>query len=141
MNNYKLKDKVTCGRGYNHGEVFSVVGIREHELELEGDWSGGTHNVSQKDWVPIDDCRLVEHRIEIGRKTGEGILIRSNDGKYFGHGKSDYFSREWFDNPADAIIWNNKLTTPTDVAQSDKFGLSDADLVKIKVITIIEQYE
>jgi hypothetical protein len=139
MNNYKLKDKVTCGRGYNHGEVFSVVGIREHELELEGDWSGGTHNVCQKDWVRISDCKLVEPRNVIGTKTGEGVIIRSNDGKYFGHGKLDYFSREWVDNPTDAIIWNEKLTTPTDVSYSDDFGLKDADLVKIKIITIIEE--
>lgn len=66
MNNYRLKDKVTCGRGYNHGEVFTVVGIREHELELEGDWSGGTHNVSQKDWVPIDDCKLHKREKMVG---------------------------------------------------------------------------
>jgi len=66
MDNYKLRDKVTCGRGYNHGEVFTVVGIREHELELEGDWSGGTHNVSQKDWVPIDDCKLYKREKVVG---------------------------------------------------------------------------
>ncbi len=139
MDKYRLRDKVTCGRGYNHGEVFTVVGIREHELELEGDWSGGTHNVSQKDWVPISDCRLVEQRIEIGRKNGEGILIRSNDKKYFGHGKLDYFSREWCDNPADAIIWNDKLTVPTDVSYVDEFDLKNADLVKIRITTIIEE--
>jgi hypothetical protein len=66
MKDYRLKDKVTCGRGYDHGEVFTVVGIREHELELEGDWSGGTHNVSQKDWVPIDDCKLHKREKIVG---------------------------------------------------------------------------
>lgn len=27
-----------------------VVGIRHNEVELQGDFSGGTHNVCQKDW-------------------------------------------------------------------------------------------
>ncbi len=35
-------------------EQMKVVGIRETEVELEGDYSGGTHNVCQKDWLPID---------------------------------------------------------------------------------------
>ena len=30
-----------------------VVGIRKTEVELQGDYSGGTHNVSQKDWLPV----------------------------------------------------------------------------------------
>ncbi len=34
-------------------ERMKVVGIRETEVELEGDYSGGTHNVCQKDWLPI----------------------------------------------------------------------------------------
>jgi hypothetical protein len=66
MSNYRLRDKVTCGRGYDHREVFTVVGIREDELELEGDWSGGTHNVSQRDWVRIDDCKLHKREKIVG---------------------------------------------------------------------------
>ena len=31
-----------------------IVGIRENEVELEGDYSGGTHNVCQTDWLPIE---------------------------------------------------------------------------------------
>lgn len=38
---------------YNGKEQMKVVGIRENEVELEGDWSGGTHRVCQKDWMPI----------------------------------------------------------------------------------------
>lgn len=34
-------------------EQMKIVGIREKEVELEGDFSGGTHNVCQKDWMPI----------------------------------------------------------------------------------------
>jgi len=35
-------------------EPMKIVGIREYSVELEGDYSGGTHNVCQKDWMPID---------------------------------------------------------------------------------------
>lgn len=33
---------------YNGKELMEVVGIRETEVELEGDYSGGTHAVKQK---------------------------------------------------------------------------------------------
>lgn len=38
---------------YNGHELMKIVGIRKTEIELEGDYSGGTNNVTQKDWVPI----------------------------------------------------------------------------------------
>ncbi len=38
---------------YNGKERMKVVGIRKAEVELEGDYSGGTHNVVQKDWLPL----------------------------------------------------------------------------------------
>ena len=38
---------------YSGNELMKVVGIRENEAELEGDYSGGTHAVIQKDWLPI----------------------------------------------------------------------------------------
>lgn len=49
-NHIRLYDKVIHPEIYNGNEVFTVVGIRTDELELLGDWSGGTHNVSQKGW-------------------------------------------------------------------------------------------
>lgn len=50
MHNYKLGDMV------NHSSdkaPFKVVGIREDEIEITGDFSGGTHNVEQTSWVHI----------------------------------------------------------------------------------------
>lgn len=38
---------------YDGRELMKVVGIRESQVELEGDYSGGTHNVIEKDWLPI----------------------------------------------------------------------------------------
>ena len=39
-------------------EKMKIVGLREYTVELEGDWSGGTHNVCQKDWMPIEGVLL-----------------------------------------------------------------------------------
>ncbi len=39
---------------YRGRELMEIVGIRKDTVELEGDWSGGTHAVTQKDWMPID---------------------------------------------------------------------------------------
>ena len=44
---------------YDGKEPFKIVGIREKEIELEGDFSGGTHNVTQKDWFPIERCFII----------------------------------------------------------------------------------
>jgi hypothetical protein len=57
MENVKLGDKVTI-EYYYHGEVFEVVGIRKDELELRGDWSGGTHGVDQTGWYDRNKCKL-----------------------------------------------------------------------------------
>ena len=35
---------------YKGNERMKIVGIRETSVELEGDYSGGTHNVCQRDW-------------------------------------------------------------------------------------------
>lgn len=34
---------------------FKVIGVRFDKVEIEGDFSGGTHNVTQSDWVPMED--------------------------------------------------------------------------------------
>ncbi|MGN6417776.1 MAG: hypothetical protein ACTHMC_09810 [Pseudobacter sp.] len=52
MQQYKLGDLVSHPTDL---APFKVVGIRENELEIEGDFSGGTHNVCQIGWVPIED--------------------------------------------------------------------------------------
>jgi hypothetical protein len=41
-------------------EPFKVVGIRENQVELQGDFSGGTHNVSQRDWLDDDKVFVVK---------------------------------------------------------------------------------
>lgn len=39
---------------YDGGEEMEVVGIRATEVELRGDWSGGTHHTVGDCWMPID---------------------------------------------------------------------------------------
>mgnify|MGYP007071620727 CR=1 FL=1 len=50
----QLDDMVFHEKIYNGKELMKIVGIRKTEVELEGDYSGGTHNVSQKSWLPIE---------------------------------------------------------------------------------------
>ena len=62
---------------YSHKEPLKVVGVRETELELEGDYSGGTHNVCQKQWMPIVGVsRIYNHAYkEKCRKEASDIEI------------------------------------------------------------------
>jgi hypothetical protein len=46
---------------YDGHERMRIVGLKETEVELEGDWSGGTHNVCQRDWMPIDGVLLTKN--------------------------------------------------------------------------------
>lgn len=39
---------------YDGKECMKVVGIRYDQVELEGDYSGGMHNVVERDWLPIN---------------------------------------------------------------------------------------
>jgi len=48
---------------YDHKEPLKIVGLRENEVELEGDYSGGTYNVVQKQWLPINGTsRVYNHK-------------------------------------------------------------------------------
>lgn len=57
-------DRLYLGRIVYHKELYygrepmKIVGIRENEVELEGDYSGGTHNVCQRDWLSINGVLL-----------------------------------------------------------------------------------
>lgn len=60
--NFRIGQKVYHMKVYDGREQLTVVGIRATELELEGDYSGGTHNVCQKDWLPIEGVRYRKQR-------------------------------------------------------------------------------
>lgn len=46
---------------YDGHEQMRIVGLKETEVELEGDWSGGTHNVCQRDWMPLEGVLLTKN--------------------------------------------------------------------------------
>ena len=60
---------------YNHREPLKIVGIRE--TELEGDFSGGTHNVCQKDWLPIKGTSRVYNHAFKAKCRSEAIAIHT----------------------------------------------------------------
>jgi hypothetical protein len=53
---------------YDGKQEFIIVGIRQNEVELEGDFSGGTHNVNQKSWLPIEGLIIQEETAIDGNK-------------------------------------------------------------------------
>lgn len=56
---FKLGQTVYHKAVYNYREPLKIVGIRETELELEGDYSGGTHSVLEKMWLPISEVSRI----------------------------------------------------------------------------------
>lgn len=46
---------------YDGKEPLEIVGIRKNEVELEGDFSGGNHNICQKSWFPIEGIIMREY--------------------------------------------------------------------------------
>ena len=62
MEKIQINDKVVHNDIYHGNEIFRVVGIRTEpdEVELEGDWSGGTHNVCQRGWHKKEGTKIVE---------------------------------------------------------------------------------
>lgn len=61
VNEFKLGQKVYHKRIYDGREQLTIIGIRTNSLELEGDYSGGTHNVCQSDWLPVDGVLLTKN--------------------------------------------------------------------------------
>jgi hypothetical protein len=61
----ELKQTVFHRDIYDGKEPMKVVGIRETEVELEGDYSGGTHNVCQKSWHSIDGVIVNDSDLQI----------------------------------------------------------------------------
>ena len=64
---------------YEHKEPLKIVGILEDKLLLEGDFSGGTHNVIQRDWLPIKGTsRIYNHAFKLKARK-DAIAIKTLD--------------------------------------------------------------
>lgn len=46
---------VYTNKVYDGHEPLKIIGIRKNQVELEGDFSGGTHNVTQSQWFDDKD--------------------------------------------------------------------------------------
>lgn len=61
-------EKLRIGQSVYHNDLYwgreqmKIVGLREKEVELEGDYSGGTHSVCQRDWMPAKGVRLTYNK-------------------------------------------------------------------------------
>lgn len=58
---YKLDEIVYHKDVYDYKEPLLVKGIKEKELLLEGDYSGGTHNVFQSDWLSVEGTSKIKN--------------------------------------------------------------------------------
>jgi hypothetical protein len=83
---FRIGDIVYHRLVYEHKEPLKVVGITEDKLLLEGDYSGGTHNVCQRDWLPIKGTsRIHNHAFKLKARqdaiTIETLAIPCAGGK------------------------------------------------------------
>jgi len=71
---FRIGDTVFHRSVYEHKEPLKVVGIIEDKLLLEGDYSGGTHNICQRDWLPIKGTsRIYNHAFKL--KAREDAIV------------------------------------------------------------------
>lgn len=61
FNSLKIGDIVYHREVYQHKEALKIVAITEDKLLLEGDYSGGTHNVIQRCWLPLKGTSLIHN--------------------------------------------------------------------------------
>lgn len=75
IRSFRIGDIVYHRSVYEHKEPLKVVGILEDKLQLEGDYSGGTHNVCQRSWLPIKGISRVHNHAfkEQARKNAIAI--------------------------------------------------------------------
>lgn len=62
---------------YEHKEPMKIVGITETHVQLEGDYSGGTHNVCQRDWLPIKGTSRIYNHAFKERVRKDAITIET----------------------------------------------------------------
>lgn len=74
---FRIGDVVYHRSVYQHNEPLKVVGITEDKLLLEGDYSGGTHNVCQRDWLPIKGTSRIRNHAFKEKARQDAITIQT----------------------------------------------------------------
>lgn len=59
VNQLRLGQTVYHRLVYQHKEPLKVLGFTENMIFVEGDFSGGTNNVVQRDWLPLKGTSYV----------------------------------------------------------------------------------
>lgn len=59
MNNILIGQRVYHRNVYEHRQILEVIGITKDEILLEGNYSGGTHCLRQRQWHPIKGTSVV----------------------------------------------------------------------------------
>ena len=73
---YKLGDKV---KHKIDAAPFIVVGIRENEIEIKGDWSGGVRPCDVASWVKYDEIKPFDYsKMQTYDKSGNRIPLSRN---------------------------------------------------------------
>jgi hypothetical protein len=73
--NLKIGDIVYHRSVYEHKEPLKVVGIKADSLLLEGDFSGGTHNGSQCEWLPLKGTSIIYNHAYKEKVRKDAIAI------------------------------------------------------------------
>lgn len=98
---------------YGGKELMEIVGIRKDTVELEGDYSGGTHNVCQKDWLPIEGL------IPIDAQSDAVEFIQWVE-------KNNYWADEYEDDmitKLDCMRWSNNSPNPQNYTTEQLYQL------------------
>jgi len=74
---FKIGQTVYHRSVYEHKEPLKVVGILEDKLFLEGDYSGGTNNVCQRDWLPIKGTSFIHNHAFKEKARKDAITIET----------------------------------------------------------------
>ena len=74
---FRIGDIVYHRSVYEHKEPLKVVGITEDKLLLDGDYSGGTHNVVQRDWLPIKGTSRIHNHAFKAKARKDAIDIET----------------------------------------------------------------
>jgi len=124
-NDFKLNQEVYHKEIYNGNEKMKIVGIKENELLLEGDYSGGTHDVIQKDWMPIKGVFLNKG---IENKTTIISAFPATGKSHYCNG--DYIPQDWCsDSDSSKFSWLRKgvrnHTFPSNYIEHIKDGMGN----------------
>ena len=100
---------------YEHGEPLKIVGIREHELELEGDYSGGTNpEYRGKQWMPIKGTsRIYKHKYK--KECRDAAIAIQELAKPITNRKQDNMTASMFE------LLDMVLRLTTDVSYNPEF--------------------